>query len=316
MVVYNTGTGGLAETGVYYNDGANWVKIGSGALNAVVSANGTGTTVSGTGSSASPLKVDIAAGGVGATQLADGAVTLAKIAANIIDSTKIKVGGVGLQSLASNSVNSAKIQDGSVAAVDLATNSVTTVKIADVNVTLDKLAGNSVNSAKIVDGSIAAVDIASNAVTTAKILDANVTLAKLADNSVNSAKIVDGSIATADLANAAVTAAKLNQMGATSNQVLAWSGAAWAPTSQAAVIGDGSAGSYLKVTVTSTGITWPSGYSATSHLYEVVVRTGLAEYPSYGPGGSKLPASGRPTISGAASATCEAGPAYLRVWPK
>jgi hypothetical protein len=120
MVVYNTGTGGLTDKGVYYNDGANWVKIGSGALNAVATANGTGTTVSGTGSSASPLKVDIAAGGVGTTQLADGAVTLAKIAN----------GNVTVDKLADNSVNSAKIVNGSVATDDLADAVVTAGKIA------------------------------------------------------------------------------------------------------------------------------------------------------------------------------------------
>jgi hypothetical protein len=109
MVVYNTGTGGLAETGVYYNDGVNWVKIGSGALNAVATANGTGTTVSGTGSSASPLKVDIAAGGVGQTQLANDAVTSAKIAD----------GAIVTADLADNSVTSAKIVNGTIQAVDL-----------------------------------------------------------------------------------------------------------------------------------------------------------------------------------------------------
>jgi hypothetical protein len=119
MVVYNTGTGGLAETGVYYNDGANWVKIGSGALNEVVSAKGTGTSISGTGSSASPLKVDIDAGGVGTTQLADHAVTAAKIAA----------GSVTADKLDDNSVTSAKIVNGTISADDIAIGAITAAKL-------------------------------------------------------------------------------------------------------------------------------------------------------------------------------------------
>jgi hypothetical protein len=39
MVVYNTGTGGVADKGVYYNDGTNWIKIGSGELNVLTEVN-------------------------------------------------------------------------------------------------------------------------------------------------------------------------------------------------------------------------------------------------------------------------------------
>ena len=44
--------------------------------------------------------------------------------------------------------------------------------------------------------------------------------AKLSDNAVTTAKIVDGTIATADVADGAITATKLNQMAATTGQVL------------------------------------------------------------------------------------------------
>lgn len=42
--------------------------------------------------------------------------------------------------------------------------------------------------------------------------------------------ILDGGIQTAKLANASVTGAKMNQMGATTGQVLRWTGTAWTPT--------------------------------------------------------------------------------------
>jgi hypothetical protein len=39
MVVYNTGEGTLKDTGIYYNDGTNWIKIGNGELNGLTSVN-------------------------------------------------------------------------------------------------------------------------------------------------------------------------------------------------------------------------------------------------------------------------------------
>ena len=54
-------------------------------------------------------------------------------------------------------------------------------------------------------------------------------LPTIANNAVTTGKILDGTIASADLADGAVTAVKLNQMAATSGQVLKWNGTAWAP---------------------------------------------------------------------------------------
>lgn len=42
--------------------------------------------------------------------------------------------------------------------------------------------------------------------------------------------IIDGGITAGKLADGAVTAAKMNQMGATTGQVLRWTGSAWTPT--------------------------------------------------------------------------------------
>ena len=50
-------------------------------------------------------------------------------------------------------------------------------------------------------------------------------------NTANTITLATGGVDTANLAAGAVTAAKLNQMGASSSQVLAWNGTAWAPAS-------------------------------------------------------------------------------------
>lgn len=55
------------------------------------------------------------------------------------------------------------------------------------------------------------------------------TVETIPDNSVTNAKIVDTAVSSNKLADNAVTAPKLASMGATSGQVLTYSGAAWAP---------------------------------------------------------------------------------------
>ncbi len=66
----------------------------------------------------------------------------------------------------------------------------------------------------------------------------SVTGAMITDGQVSSADIRDTTVNTAELKNAAVTAPKLNQMGATTNQVLKWTGSAWAPANDSAGAGD------------------------------------------------------------------------------
>ena len=66
----------------------------------------------------------------------------------------------------------------------------------------------------------------------------SVTGAMITDGQVTSADIRDTTVNTAELKNAAVTAPKLNQMGATTNQVLKWTGSAWAPANDSAGAGD------------------------------------------------------------------------------
>lgn len=80
------------------------------------------------------------AGSIGTTELADGAVTLAKLAANSVDATKIADGSVGTAELADGAVTSAKIADGTIATGDLADGAITTAKIAANAVDSTKLA--------------------------------------------------------------------------------------------------------------------------------------------------------------------------------
>jgi hypothetical protein len=80
----------------------------------------------------------------------------------------------------------------------------------------------------------------------------SVTSPMLVNGAVTSTKIYDGEVNNADLAPGAVTGDKLNQMGATTNQVLKWTGATWAPRNDS-VGGSGGGGSVTSV-AQSTGV--------------------------------------------------------------
>ncbi|MBN1180884.1 MAG: hypothetical protein JXB49_01260, partial [Bacteroidales bacterium] len=93
----------------------------------------------------------------------------------------------------------------------------------------ESIADNSVTSAKIVDGTITSGDIGNNAINSTKIQDGSVVTADLADNTVSTDKLGNLAVSTEKIQNTSVTAVKLSAMGATSGQVLRWSGTAWEP---------------------------------------------------------------------------------------
>jgi hypothetical protein len=88
----------------------------------------------------------------------------------------------------------------SIVAGDITSGAVTGPKIGTDAVTTSKIADNTIQSSDLKDGDVQAIDLATNSVTTIKITDGNVTMAKLA------------------------------QDGATSGQVIKWTGSAWSPS--------------------------------------------------------------------------------------
>jgi len=96
--------------------------------------------------------------------------------------------------IANAAVTTAKLADANVTEAKLAADAVTTAKILNANVTEAKLATDSVSTAKIVN----------SAVTTTKVADASITEAKLATDAVTVAKIKDGEITSAKLNPATV----------------------------------------------------------------------------------------------------------------
>lgn len=105
------------------------------------------------------------------------------------------------------------IADGAITAAKLASDAVTTAKILDANVTRAKIAADAIDGSKIADDSIDSEHIVDGSIDTAHIGDSQITLAKMAANSVDSDQYVDGSIDTAHIADSQVTAVKTNFVG-------------------------------------------------------------------------------------------------------
>ena len=101
--------------------------------------------------------------------------TNSSIPTEIIGTSNIADGAVTLAKMASDSVNGSKIADDSINSEHYVDGSIDTAHIADSQITLAKLASNSVNSSKIVDGSIVNADVnASAALDATKIHDGTI----------------------------------------------------------------------------------------------------------------------------------------------
>ena len=135
--------------------------------------------------------IQIAAGAIVESRLADDAVTQAKIADNAVGSSQI----------ANSAIIAGKLQISSVAAANIQANAVTTTKIADQNVTGAKLAPNTVASGNLAD----------NAVTTAKVLDGQITNAKVANSTLSSLKIASNTITNSNLSNGTIQGGKIGK---------------------------------------------------------------------------------------------------------
>jgi len=91
-----------------------------------------------------------------------------------------------------------------------------------------------------------------NSITSAMITDGSVTSADIRDTTVNTTELKDGAVTSAKILNATIAAADLNQMGATNNQVLKWTGSAWAPRNDS--VGGGGGGGTVTSVSQATGI--------------------------------------------------------------
>jgi len=148
-----------------------------------ITAPGTGLSVTG----------DVKVGG----NLAVGGVLSASLGPNTVGTTQI----------ADNAVTGAKILDGSVGTTKLPDSAVPEIKIANNAVSANKLRADATVDA---NRAVMTNHIRDLAVTEPKLATGSVSNRTIQDNSITAAKILDGSVGTAELANGSVTLAKLD----------------------------------------------------------------------------------------------------------
>jgi len=170
-------------------------------------------------------------GTLGTSQIADNAITAAKVAAGqigsselaaaAVDATALATNAVTETKIASNAITSAKIQANAITSGLIAASAVIAGKIAAGAVDTNELAADAVTAAKIAAGTITASEIATNTITAGQIAAGAIAASELATNSVTSTKIAAGAVIAGKIAADAITATEIAASAVTSGAIAA-----------------------------------------------------------------------------------------------
>jgi hypothetical protein len=182
-----------------------------------------------------------------------------------------KIGGANLSGLDNRYVNVA--ESAAISNIMIQANAITTTKIADTNVTLLKIQRAGAMTGQVIkwtgsawaprpDSGVpqgpAGGDLTGNYPNPTIALNA-VTSDKILDGTINAGDIRDTTIMTAKIKDTAVTMTKISQAGASTGQVIKWTGSAWAPRPDSGVpqgpAGGALAGTYPNPTLADDSVT-------------------------------------------------------------
>jgi hypothetical protein len=168
-------------------------------------------------------------GQVSGPQIADDAITNAKIAvdaiqgdviaAAAIDGTKIADDAISSVKIAADAVTEAKLAVEAVTADIIAAGAITTVKIADTAVDADKIADSAITSAKIGADAVTTAKIANDAITTDLIAASAITTTEIGADAVTTAKIANDAVTSDVIAASAITETEIADSAVTTNKV-------------------------------------------------------------------------------------------------
>lgn len=153
---------------------------------------------------------ELANGAVTAAKILSSTITATQLADNAVSSGKIAAGAVTDTKIGSGAVTDAKIGTGAVTNAKLATDAVTDTKIASNAVTSAKIASGAVVAGKLATDAVATGNIATGAVTGAKIASTTITGDNIAGQTITGAKLQDGTISGTQIGAGTVSTSKLN----------------------------------------------------------------------------------------------------------
>ena len=152
----------------------------------------------------------IATNAITSTKITDDAISTPKIAAGAVTAGTIATGAIVADKIATNAITAAKILAGTITASEIATNAITAVKINADAITANKIATNAVTADAINVGAITAGAIAAGAINASNLIVSGTIIgSNIATDAITAAKIQAGSIGASEIAANAVTANKI-----------------------------------------------------------------------------------------------------------
>lgn len=151
----------------------------------------------------------IAAGAVTTTSITDGSVSTAKVAANAITAAKIAAGTITSNEIAANTIVAGNIAAGTITTTQIASATIVAGNIAAATITTTQIAAATIVAANIASGTITTSLIAANQITTGLMAAGAITTTELAAAAVTAAKIAAGTITANEIAGATITGAKI-----------------------------------------------------------------------------------------------------------
>jgi hypothetical protein len=147
-----------------------------------------------------------------------------------VGASEIATDAVGTLEIAADAVGTSEISTDAVTSIEIAANAVGASEIGADAVTSSEIATDAVTSLEIATDAVGSAEIAADAVNSSEIATDAVTSLEIATDAVGSAEIAANAVTSSELANGSVTTSKIDSTGASTGQVLRYSGAsvAWA----------------------------------------------------------------------------------------
>jgi len=155
------------------------------------------------------LAEDIATGAVTTSEILDETILAEDIDTGAVTTSEILDETILAEDIATGAVTTSEILDETILAEDIATGAVTTSEILDETILAEDIATGAVTTSEILDETILAEDIATGAVTTSEILDETILAEDIATGAVTTSEILDETILAEDIDTGAVTTSEI-----------------------------------------------------------------------------------------------------------